>query len=103
MDQAGQTESEGEMNRFRFLVTFQGDERTHWRDGAAHIESGLQMMARTFAQSYSTGSIPFVTVELLPEAAVPAASGLLVGGGACAPASPATDPASSGQKGKPCP
>ena len=54
------------MNSLRFLVTFHSDERTVWRDGEEAIGIGLEVLAKTFVRSYSTGSIPAVTVELLP-------------------------------------
>ncbi len=85
------------MSDLSFRVTFHGDDRTRYRDSTEHIRAGLETLACTFARCYSTGSVPAVRVEILPEAA-PTATGPFSGGGADASSLPATDPAVSGSK-----
>ena len=55
------------MNSKQFLVTLTGDAATRWIDGDEKIGQGLEMLVKTFARSYTSGSVPAATVELLAE------------------------------------
>lgn len=82
--------------RLRFVLTVEMGESTRLLTTFEKLSQSMVIIATTACRVFTSGAVPRVTCEFLPEQAVTAASAPLVGAASCEVAPAATDPARSG-------